>query len=91
MTVQGRGKEPVILSVGNGKTVKTNFLTKEYFIIEVDDEAEETVVKKIMDVNKTGKPGDGRIFVSPAGNTYSVRGNASPDEMADFFLPEELI
>lgn len=91
MKVQGRGKRPIVLSVGKNKTVTTNLLTKEYFMIEVEDDEEETVVKRIMDVNWTGKPGDGRIFVSAAGNTYSVRGNIDPDVMPDHFLPEELI
>lgn len=37
-----------------------------------DDQVEE-VVQAIIDVNKTGKPGDGKIFVLPVGDAVRIR------------------
>jgi len=39
----------------------------------VKDELVPTVVQTIMDTNKTGKPGDGKIFVLPMGDAVRVR------------------
>lgn len=39
----------------------------------VEDDDVEDVVKAIIDINKTGKPGDGKIFVLPVGDAVRVR------------------
>jgi nitrogen regulatory protein PII 2 len=41
--------------------------------ITVPDNLVKTVVDTLIAVNKTGKPGDGKIFVLPIDNAYRVR------------------
>ena len=42
-------------------------------ILVVDDEKVQTAVKTIIEVNQTGNPGDGKIFILPIGNGYNIR------------------
>ncbi len=39
----------------------------------IEDDQVEDVVEAIIKVNKTGKPGDGKIFVLPIGDSVRVR------------------
>ncbi len=39
----------------------------------VEDDDVEDIVKAIIEVNQTGKPGDGKIFVLPVGDAVRVR------------------
>jgi len=48
-------------------------LPKRFINIIVKDEEVEKIVKTIIDVNSTGKPGDGKIFVMPIFETYRIR------------------
>ena len=47
----------------------------------VPDEAVENIVQGIMRVNKTGKRGDGKIFVSPIESAIRIR-TGEEDEKA---------
>lgn len=69
----GRGKKPVAFLLADGTTVRTNLVGKRVLNIMVPDEAEDEVVKAIIDVNSTGNPGDGKIFVIPIEKSYRVR------------------
>jgi nitrogen regulatory protein PII 2 len=52
---------------------KGNLYPKRMVTVVVDDEEVETVVDAIMDINRTGKPGDGKIFVMPIADAVRVR------------------
>ena len=41
--------------------------------IVVDDDFVDTVVETLITTNKTGKPGDGKIFVLPIKDSVRVR------------------
>ncbi len=69
MPVFGRGKQKG-LQVG---PVHYDELPKTLLMIVVDDEDEEKVVNLIQSKAKTGFIGDGKIFVSPVDNAYTVR------------------
>lgn len=71
--VTGRGKKPVNASISGDSMLRTRLLAKRFFIIEVEDDAVQLVIDKLMEVNSTGSPGDGKIFVVPVSNAYSVR------------------
>jgi nitrogen regulatory protein PII 2 len=47
----------------------------------VDDTAVQKVVKTIIDVNSTGNPGDGKIFVIPILESYRVRDGGQDTDM----------
>lgn len=49
----------------------------------VPDAKVKTVIKAIMDSNQTGEPGDGKIFVMPSTESYSVRTGESGDSVLD--------
>jgi nitrogen regulatory protein PII 2 len=49
------------------------FVPKRLLTIVVPDDVVTTVVKSIIKVNRTGKAGDGKIFVSPIENAVRVR------------------
>jgi nitrogen regulatory protein PII 2 len=56
-------------------------------IVVVPDAIVPRVVSTIIDVNQTGNPGDGKIFVMPVTDTVRLRtgecDNAALDESAD--------
>ncbi len=49
------------------------YVPKRMLTIVVPDDAVSKVVKSIIKVNRTGKRGDGKIFVSPIENALRVR------------------
>ena len=69
MPVFGRGKQKG-LQVG---PVHYDELPKTLLMIVVDDEDEKKVMDLIQTKAKTGFIGDGKIFVSPVDNAYTVR------------------
>lgn len=48
-------------------------ISKRVFTIIVEDDAVDMVVSTIIDVNSTGNPGDGKIFILPILENYQVR------------------
>lgn len=51
--------------------------------IIVPDAKVKTVVNAIIESNQSGRPGDGKIFVMPATESYSVRTGMSGDCVLD--------
>lgn len=51
--------------------------------IIVPDAKVKTVIKAIMDSNRTNTPGDGKIFVIPSAEAYSVRTGVQGDSVLD--------
>lgn len=49
------------------------FVPKRMLTIIAPDEMVEPIVKKIMEVNRTGKHGDGKIFVCPVERAIRLR------------------
>ena len=49
------------------------YVPKRLLTIVVPDDVVTKIVKEIMRVNKTGKPGDGKIFVCPIESALRVR------------------
>ncbi len=52
---------------------KGKLYPKRVITVVVDDDFVDTVVETIITTNKTGKPGDGKIFVVPVKNSVRVR------------------
>ena len=52
---------------------KGKLYPKRLITIVVADDFVDTVVESIISVNKTGKPGDGKIFILPLGDAVRVR------------------
>ena len=91
---QGRGKglvnEMVLKGAAEGNEeaiallgAKGRLYPKRVLSVVVDDGQVDTVVKTLMDVNKTGQPGDGKIFVMPVADSFRVRtGEAGQEAIA---------
>lgn len=85
--VMGRGKQKGLCFEFNPplpepeKEAETciRFIPKRMFTIVVDDENVNEVVQRIIEVNQTGNPGDGKIFVSNISEAYRIRTGESGD------------
>ncbi|MBC2762596.1 MAG: P-II family nitrogen regulator [ANME-2 cluster archaeon] len=77
--VYGRGKQKglYINPLGNitpdDKRATIRFLPKRMLTLVVDDASVSPVVELIMQTNRTGMIGDGRIFVCPMNDAVRVR------------------
>jgi nitrogen regulatory protein PII 2 len=81
---QGRGKglvnEAVLEGARSGSEEaavllgeKGRLYPKRVLNVVVEDEDVDEVVRTIMETNRTGKPGDGKVFVMPVGDALRVR------------------
>lgn len=71
--VLGRGEQKGIRLQYRGGTMEVDLLPKLKLELFVPDEEEATVVGIICSSARTGRPGDGRIFVSPVERSCKVR------------------
>jgi len=71
-TVLAAGELP-LSPIGESTTEATRLVAKRFFTLIIDDKDVDKAVKTIIGVNQTGNPGDGRIFVLPILETFSVR------------------
>lgn len=69
MEVFGRGKQKGI----HIADVHYDELQKTMLLMVVEDEHKDKVIQIIMESARTGKYGDGRIFVSPVEEAYTIR------------------
>ena len=71
--VRGRGEQKGITLQFRGRTMEVDLLSKIKIEIVVDDSKVDTVVKTIVDSARTGKFGDGKIFIIPVEKSIRVR------------------
>ena len=71
--VLGRGEQKGIKLQYRGGTMDVDLLPKLKLELYVSDEEVDSVMKTICDAGRTGKFGDGRIFVSPVEKSGKVR------------------
>jgi nitrogen regulatory protein PII 2 len=75
-TVLAAGELP-LNDVGEHITEATRLIAKRFFTIIVEDAEVEKVVDLMISTNQTGNPGDGRVFVLPVLEAYTVRNGES--------------
>ena len=66
--------------VGEHLTESQRLIAKRFFTIIIDGDKVDLAVKTIVDVNQTGNPGDGKIFIIPISEAYTVRTGESTIE-----------
>lgn len=71
-SVHGRGKASVDVMSENVVIAKTGMVQKRMMIIAAEDADVDKIVQIIINVNHTGMPGDGKIYVVPITSTYRV-------------------
>ena len=64
--VKGFGKQKSYLDQYTDSEYSQAFLPKVEIILWVDDARAEEVIRKLVEVARTGRMGDGKIFVLPA-------------------------
>jgi nitrogen regulatory protein PII 2 len=93
--VQGRGKKKVdfevikdVIEEGTDLSAPMveavqethKLISKRLLTVIVNDEEVKSVVDTIINVNKTGNPGDGKIFVLPIADVVRVRTGETGEE-----------
>jgi nitrogen regulatory protein PII 2 len=74
-----KGYEEAIAQLGQSQRL----IPKRVFFIVVPDKLVSKTVKTIIKVNRTGKSGDGKIFVTPVKDSVRVRTGESGDLVLD--------
>jgi nitrogen regulatory protein PII 2 len=64
---------PSVYALEHTLPKKALYVPKRLLTMVVPDKAVEGIVKAIIEANRTGKHGDGKIFVSPIGGATRVR------------------
>ncbi len=71
--VKGRGEQKGIKLQFRGREMEVDLLPKVKIEIVVKDELVQKVVDTIMESARTGKIGDGRIFILPVEKSIKIR------------------
>lgn len=71
--VQGYGRQKGHTEVYRGVEYAVEFVPKIRVEVVVDDDAVDTVVTSIVDAARTGKIGDGKVWVTPVESIVRVR------------------
>ena len=71
--VKGFGRQKGHTEIYRGSEYTVDFLPKLKIEIVVDDEESEPAVEAIVKAAKTGKIGDGKVFVSPIDTAIRIR------------------
>lgn len=78
-TIMDSGEIPAT-PVGEHLTESQRLIAKRFFTLIVDDDMVDNVVNSIIETNQTGNPGDGKIFILPISEAYTVRTGESTIE-----------
>jgi len=71
--VKGFGRQKGHTEIYRGSEYTVDFLPKVKLEIVISDEKVEPVIKAILASARTGKIGDGKIFVLPVDQAYRIR------------------
>ena len=71
--VEGHGRQKGKIEQFRGREYRQEFLPKIKLEIVIKDEDLENIVKAIVDSSKTGKIGDGKIFISEVTEVIRIR------------------
>jgi nitrogen regulatory protein P-II 1 len=70
--VKGYGRQKSYLDQYGDSEYSTAFLPKVEINLWVDDARSEEIIRKIVEVARTGRMGDGKIFVLPAKQATAI-------------------
>ena len=74
-----KGYEEAVAQLGRSQRL----IPKRIFYVVVPDKLVQKTVKTIIRVNRTGKSGDGKIFIMPVADSVRVRTGESGDQVLD--------
>lgn len=73
--VKGYGRQKGHTEIYRGAEYVVDFLPKVKIEVIVEEEMVDGVVEKIIEASKTGKVGDGKIFIIPIDDAIRIRTN----------------
>ena len=77
---QGFGRQRGHTEIYRGAEYQVDFVPKVQVEVVVDDDRAQDVIDAIVDAARTGKIGDGKVFVVPVEQVYRIRtGERGPD------------
>ena len=80
--VQGHGRQSGHTEVYRGAEYTIDFVPKVRVEILVDDGEVDRVAQKLVETARTGKIGDGKVWVVPVENIWRIRtGETGPDAL----------
>jgi nitrogen regulatory protein PII 2 len=74
-----KGYEEAIAQLGQSQRL----IPKRLLVLVVPDKLVDKTVKTVIEVNQTGKSGDGKIFVMPVADSFSVRTGDGGERVLD--------
>ena len=77
--VRGHGRQKGHKEVYRGQEYEVDLLPKVKLEIVVGDDRVEETVKAVVDAARTGKIGDGKVFVYPVDQAIRIRNNDADD------------
>ena len=77
--VKGFGRQKGHTEVYRGAEYAVDFLPKIQIDIVLSDDQIERVIEVIIETARTGKVGDGKIFISPVGQVICIRTGETGD------------
>ena len=83
--VQGHGGEAERVETYRGVSVKVELFEKVRLDVGLSDEYVDDAVRTILESARTGKVGDGKVFVLPVEKVYRIR---TGEEDVDAVTPE---
>jgi nitrogen regulatory protein P-II 1 len=78
--VKGFGRQHGHKEVYRGAEYQVDFLSKVKIEIVIDDESVEKAIEAVVAAARTGKVGDGKIFVYPVENAIRIRTGEKGDK-----------
>ena len=78
--VKGFGRQKGHTEIYRGSEYTVDFLPKSMIEIAVSDDLADKVIDKIVDAAKTGKIGDGKVFILPLEEAIRIRTGDRGDE-----------
>ena len=80
--VQGFGRQRGHTEVYRGAEYTVDFVPKTKLEILVEDGEAESVASSVMEAARTGKIGDGKVWITPVDNVFRIRtGEAGSDAL----------
>ncbi len=77
---QGFGRQRGHTEIYRGAEYQVDFVPKVQIEVMADDGQVQTIVDTILSAARTGKIGDGKVFILPAEQVYRIRtGEMGPD------------
>ena len=71
--VKGYGRQKGHTEIYRGAEYVVDFLPKVKIEIVVEEDMVDSVIEKIIETSKTGKVGDGKIFIMPIDDVIRIR------------------